>query len=171
MQSVHDVAPGACRERAVPPVIDSPRPRAPRPCPPLTPAPPVRAAWETCKENAQPIRRGRKAEALGARLAEASAEEDQRKRDEWEGRIAADAAGGDPLQTWVDYIRWMQDTCVTGGAPAQQLLPLQKATSLEDGEPVRWLHEAIGVPGAPPVLPVASPCTKPLKRSFSYSKK
>ncbi|KOO30814.1 mitotic checkpoint serine threonine-protein kinase bub1 beta [Chrysochromulina tobinii] len=57
-------------------------------------------AWETCKENAQPLRRGRKVEALNAGLEAGAAkvsEVQKQERETWEARLVAEATGGDPL--------------------------------------------------------------------------
>ena len=82
-------------------------------------------AWELCKENAQPVKRGRKAAALSARLEEgvAPAASEAEQREAWEAKLAAEAAGGDPIAPWCDYIKWQQDANVTGGGP-NPLLPL-----------------------------------------------
>ena len=86
------------------------------------------AAWETCKENAQPLRRGRKVEALNAGLEAGAAkvsEVQKQEREKWESRLVAEANGGDPLDVWIKFIQWQQDTSITGGGPLQQqLLPM-----------------------------------------------
>ena len=40
-------------------------------------------------------------------------------REQWEQRIRETAAGGDPLATWVEYIRWQLTTFVGTGFSAQ----------------------------------------------------
>ena len=79
------------------------------------------AGWETSKENAQPLRRGRKADALSAVLKEGpiAADAHEAKRQEFEYRLAHPDADSDPLAHWCEYIRWQQDTFVTGGGTQQ----------------------------------------------------
>ena len=81
------------------------------------------AAWEACKENAQPVRSGRKVEVLHKAL-EAPATDIAKQREEWEARLQTASADGDPLKLWLDYLGWHRDMCVSGGGPAQQMLPL-----------------------------------------------
>ena len=119
---------------------------------PLTPSlsVPSHAAWETCKENAQPVKRGRNANALSERLEKGVRpdEEDAAKRAEWEALIERESSGGDPLDAWCGYIRWQQDTCVTGGGPrAEQMLPLLErcAFALKDDERYKDDHRYLRV--------------------------
>eukprot|EP00889_Picochlorum_renovo_P001051 jgi/Picre1/28081/NNA_001040.t1 len=72
--------------------------------------------WEECKENFQPIKDGRKPEVLnnigskGAKgvLQPKGVEEDRRKFIQ----AIKDYEGEDPLETWLEYIKWTKDTFV-----------------------------------------------------------
>lgn len=81
-------------------------------------------AWEACKENAQPIRQGRRAAALKA-LAHDDADQRVARRAEWEQALKQAAAGADPLASWVAYVKWTQEAYVTGGKDARLLQLLE----------------------------------------------
>eukprot|EP00966_Prymnesium_polylepis_P056141 1298688-Prymnesium_polylepis.1 len=102
------------------------------------------AAWETSKENAQPLRRGRKAEALSTALSEGptAAEVNEAKRLEFEAALEnPDDAGSDPLAVWCEYIRWLQDTFVTG-AGGPQLLPVLERCAQAFKDDARYADDA-----------------------------
>ena len=122
-------------------------------------------AWEACKENAQPIKRGRNANALSERLEKGVAplDEDAAKRAEFEARVEAESAGADPLDAWRAYIKWQEDTYVTGGgANKVQVLPLLErcAFALKDDARYQndikylriWIAYAEGVRDAEPIF-------------------
>ncbi len=56
-------------------------------------------AWETVKENAQPVKRGRDVRGLSAR---APADALAAQRAAHEARIEATAGGDAPLQAWIE---------------------------------------------------------------------
>ena len=106
----------------------------------FVPPPDDAPAWETSKENAQPLRRGRNAKALSARLEEGlmpTSKEDE-ERVAFEGRVRAEASSGDPLAPWVEYIRWQQDAAVTGNG----LLPLIERCAFTFKDDERYTDDA-----------------------------
>jgi hypothetical protein len=88
--------------------------------------------WEECKENFQPIKDGRKPEVLsnigskGAKgvLQPKGVEEDRRKFIQ----AIKDYEGEDPLETWLEYIKWTKDTFVSGGQKSELLPLLERCT-------------------------------------------
>ena len=94
------------------------------------------------KENAQPLRRGRKADALSAVLKEGpiAADAHEAKRQEFEYRLAHPDADSDPLAHWCEYIRWQQDTFVTGGGT--QLLDMLERCTRSFKDDARYASDA-----------------------------
>ncbi|WPT13100.1 Putative inactive serine/threonine-protein kinase bub1 [Picochlorum sp. SENEW3] len=88
--------------------------------------------WEECKENFQPIKDGRKPEGLsnigskGSKgvLQPKGVEEDRRKFIQ----AIKDYEGEDPLETWLEYIKWTKDTFVSGGQKSELLPLLERCT-------------------------------------------
>ena len=113
----------------------------PEPAPTVEATPDEEApAWETCKENAQPLRRGRKAEALSERLEKGPAPSDTEEtaRNAFEGRVRDEASSEDPLAPWCEYVRWQQDTCVTGDG----VLPLLERCTHAFKDDARYTDDA-----------------------------
>ena len=87
-------------------------------------------AWDDSKENFQPVRDGRKPEVLDTKSKERAVLqpkgiEAQRVRfvEAIEGYT-----GDDPLEKWVEYIKWTKDTFVSGGKTSELLPLLEKCT-------------------------------------------
>ncbi|KAJ1460300.1 Mad3/BUB1 homology region 1-domain-containing protein [Pelagophyceae sp. CCMP2097] len=77
-------------------------------------------AWEQCKENVAPLRRGRNvnqlAKAFGSMAALETGPVDVVSG--YEADISAAAAGANALEPWLKYIRHLEDDCVSDGAKA-----------------------------------------------------
>ncbi len=88
--------------------------------------------WEECKENFQPVKDGRKPGVLSNCTSKCTKGVLQPKGVENERRRFVDAIEGyqgpDPLETWLDYIKWTKDTFVSGGAKSELLPLLEKCT-------------------------------------------
>ena len=88
-------------------------------------------AWDDSKENFQPVRDGRKPEVL---LDSKSKERIvlQPKGIEAQRVRFVEAieryTGDDPLEKWVEYIKWTKDTFVSGGKTSELLPLLEKCT-------------------------------------------
>jgi len=76
--------------------------------------------WDTCKENVQPLRQGRKVKDLGKFLSLTSnpdeLKEREEKRREFEDLLRCD--NEDPLAIWYDYINWVEQNYPEGGEEA-----------------------------------------------------
>ena len=79
------------------------------------------ADWEVCKENAQPLRQGRKASSLATMDAPVDHDALAAQTARWEEALKS--ASDDPLQVWCDYVKWTQQTHSKGGK-SSQLMPL-----------------------------------------------
>ena len=103
--------------------------------------------WENIKENAKPIKRGRRIsklnqfarESLGTAASSAGGlsvrmsavklkKERQDKLAEFEEKIAAASAdpAADALKPWLEYIRWCEDEYPEGGIQSRQLVLLER---------------------------------------------
>ncbi|KAG7466348.1 hypothetical protein MATL_G00163640 [Megalops atlanticus] len=88
------------------------------------------AEWELCKENIQPLRRGRAISALHQALSQQqegsnyAAIQQQRQAFESELRMYN---GDDPLDVWDRYIRWTQETYPQGGKESNLSVLLERA--------------------------------------------
>eukprot|EP00946_MAST-07B_sp_MAST-7B-sp1_P001296 g1296.t1 len=86
--------------------------------------------WENIKENAKPIKRGRRISKLNqfARESLKRKNDRQSKLDEFEQTIAAAAADptADALKPWLAYIRWCEDEFPEGGIQSKQLVLLER---------------------------------------------
>ena len=60
--------------------------------------------------------------------------EQEAQRLQWEERLKACADDTDPLQVWLGYIKWQQDTCVSGGS-LQQLHLLERCAHTFKDDP------------------------------------
>lgn len=94
--------------------------------------PPKKVGWEECKENFQPVKDGRKPEVLANCGTKCTKGVLQPKGVEEERRRFVDAIeryqGNDPLEKWLDYIKWTKDTFVSGGQKSEMLPLLEKCT-------------------------------------------
>ncbi|PRW05791.1 mitotic checkpoint serine threonine- kinase BUB1 [Chlorella sorokiniana] len=85
------------------------------------------ADWEASKENFQPLKTGRKAAALRDSTAELrTAAIEERRKAFWEELAAY--AGDDPLEVWLRFIKWTQETFSAGGHKAELLPLLERCT-------------------------------------------
>ena len=88
-------------------------------------------AWDDSKENLQPVRDGRKPEVLLDTMSkernalQPKGVEAQRVRFV---RAIEGYTGDDPLEGWVEYIKWTKDTFVSGGKTSELLPLLEKCT-------------------------------------------
>lgn len=85
--------------------------------------------WELCKENIQPLRRGRAMSALHQALSQqqdgiASAINQQKQAYELELRMYD---GDDPLDVWDRYIKWVEQTYPQGGKESSLTVLLERA--------------------------------------------
>ncbi|XP_072314242.1 mitotic checkpoint serine/threonine-protein kinase BUB1 beta [Eucyclogobius newberryi] len=92
--------------------------------------------WELCKENIQPLRRGRHISALQEALSQhqdgfSSAIIQQRQSFETELRMYA---GDDPLDVWDRYINWTEQTFPQGGKESNLATLLERAATIFTGE-------------------------------------
>ncbi|EFN53840.1 hypothetical protein CHLNCDRAFT_135925 [Chlorella variabilis] len=96
-------------------------------------APAAEPDWEASKENFQPLKTGRKAAALRDSTAELRTQAiEGRRRAFWEELAAY--SGSDPLEVWLRFIRWTQDTFSAGGHKAELLPLLERCTAALQGE-------------------------------------
>ncbi|KAK9470552.1 Mad3/BUB1 homology region 1-domain-containing protein [Dipodascopsis tothii] len=81
--------------------------------------------FENQKENIEPLYEGRSAAALAKAFAGAP-DGDEPARAAFEDRLAAlkDADDDDPLETWVEYIKWTVERYPQGDSPESGLVPL-----------------------------------------------
>eukprot|EP00890_Picochlorum_soloecismus_P001373 jgi/Picsp_1/2236/NSC_05700-R1_protein len=101
-------------------------------------------AWEECKENFKPIKDGRKAEALhkssvGALksvLHDKTVEQERRKYIQ----DIQDYCGEDPLDPWLQYIKWTKETFSAGGHKSE-LLPLLERCTREFHQDARYKND------------------------------
>lgn len=88
--------------------------------------------WEECKENFQPVKDGRKPGVLANCSNKSTKGVLQPKGVEEDRRHFVDAIeryqGEDPLEKWLDYIKWTKDTFVSGGQKSEMLPLLEKCT-------------------------------------------
>ncbi|XP_023658060.1 mitotic checkpoint serine/threonine-protein kinase BUB1 beta [Paramormyrops kingsleyae] len=87
------------------------------------------AEWELCKENIQPLRRGRAISALHQALSQQdgagyAAIQQQKQAFESELRLYS---GDDPLDVWDRYIKWTQQTYPQGGKESNLSVLLERA--------------------------------------------
>ncbi|CAJ1073823.1 mitotic checkpoint serine/threonine-protein kinase BUB1 beta [Xyrichtys novacula] len=87
--------------------------------------------WELCKENIQPLRRGRAISALHQALSQqqdgpSSAVNQQRQAFESELRMYE---GEDPLDVWDRYIKWTEQTFPQGGKESNLATLLERAVT------------------------------------------
>lgn len=103
--------------------------------------------WELSKENVMPVRRGRKAAALGVvepapsgtTAAAAPAPRDlEAERARWEAELRSAA---DPLGVWVSFIRWSEEAYPSGGAGSPTLALLERCTRALKDDP-RYASDA-----------------------------
>ncbi|KAK9825089.1 hypothetical protein WJX74_007567 [Apatococcus lobatus] len=85
--------------------------------------------WELVKENFQPLKSGRKTPALAAaeepaKLRASRAEEQKRF---FCDRIAS-YKGDDPIEAWLKFIQWTQETYKAGGPQAELISLLERCT-------------------------------------------
>eukprot|EP00029_Vermamoeba_vermiformis_P006311 TRINITY_DN2437_c0_g3_i1.p1 TRINITY_DN2437_c0_g3~~TRINITY_DN2437_c0_g3_i1.p1 ORF type:complete len:465 (+),score=93.30 TRINITY_DN2437_c0_g3_i1:117-1511(+) len=97
-------------------------------------AEPVTFEWEYSKENVQPLRGGRKVDAIKKGLAkppskglQVNASFDDLKRQEYENQIK-NYKGEDPLSLWIEYIHWVEQTFPSGGIQSEALTLYEKCT-------------------------------------------
>jgi hypothetical protein len=88
--------------------------------------------WETCKENIQPLKGGRRVAKLNQVLNESksvalNSELKERKHQEFQERIR-NYQGTDPLSEWLAYIKWTEEVYPTGGLQSDTLTLLEKCT-------------------------------------------
>jgi checkpoint serine/threonine-protein kinase len=98
--------------------------------------------WEECKENYQPVKTGRKPEVLTTFANRSAKGVLQPKGIEIDRQRFVDAIneyqGDDPLEGWLDYIRWTKDTFVSGGQKSELVPLLEKCTrAFHDSEQYR----------------------------------
>ncbi|GBG31482.1 Histone-lysine N-methyltransferase, H3 lysine-79 specific [Hondaea fermentalgiana] len=86
-------------------------------------------AWEQCKENAMPIKRGRdpkKLKPFGAQSEianrKAKLAQEQEAFEEALAQATSDGPMEDPLSTWIRYIKWTQDNFPSGSNDLLSLL-------------------------------------------------
>ncbi|PSC71993.1 mitotic checkpoint serine threonine-kinase BUB1 [Micractinium conductrix] len=85
------------------------------------------ADWEASKENFQPLKAGRKGAALRDSTAELRSQAiETRRRAFWEE--LAGYCGNDPLEVWLRFIKWTQETFSAGGHKAELLPLLERCT-------------------------------------------
>ncbi|GAB4819517.1 hypothetical protein N2152v2_006563 [Parachlorella kessleri] len=83
--------------------------------------------WELSKENFQPLKAGRKASGLRDNTAELRKQlVEEQKREFWEE--IATYSGEDPLEVWLKFIKWTQETFQAGGHKAELLPLLERCT-------------------------------------------
>jgi len=103
--------------------------------------------WETCKENIQPLRGGRRAAALAVAASPASnlaggssvstptfplgasadkVKEIRDQRAQFEAKLREASAGEDPLSAWFDYVKWCEQTFPRGGKESGLRVLLEK---------------------------------------------
>eukprot|EP00873_Tetraselmis_striata_P034415 jgi/Tetstr1/454679/TSEL_041568.t1 len=101
--------------------------------------------WELCKENYQPLRAGRKAateEGGSVQTARNDAVEAKR-RAFW--KEIAEYDGEDPLEVWLRFVKWVQQTFTAGGHQSELVPLLERCTRELQGreeyrEDVRYLR-------------------------------
>lgn len=98
--------------------------------------------WEECKENYQPVKTGRKPEVLTTFASKSAKGVLQPKGVEIDRQRFVDAINGyqgdDPLESWLEYIRWTKDTFVSGGQKSELVPLLEKCTrAFHDSEQYR----------------------------------
>ena len=97
---------------------------------------------EEHKENIQPIRSGRSARALVAKLTPLGANpnavrtEHYARQQEFEEELRTSADLDDPLEVWVRYVNWTVETFTSGHSTESGLLPLLERATKE------FLHDA-----------------------------
>ncbi|XP_076834117.1 mitotic checkpoint serine/threonine-protein kinase BUB1 beta [Brachyhypopomus gauderio] len=88
------------------------------------------AEWELCKENIQPLRRGRTIAVLQQALCQqdgpSTALNQQKQAFESELRMYT---GDDPLDVWYRYIKWTQQTYPQGGKESSLTILLERAVT------------------------------------------
>eukprot|EP00899_Mesostigma_viride_P020539 jgi/Mesvir1/28487/Mv15902-RA.5 len=91
--------------------------------------------WELSKENVQPLRRGRDAQALCTSLLEhekgprSRAEALDEKRRAF-AKAIEEYQGSDPLDLWLKLVKWIQNEFPTAGSKAELVPVLEKCTRL-----------------------------------------
>lgn len=89
-------------------------------------------AWEDSKENFQPVRDGRKPDTLVNVKLKEERTVLQPRGIEAERRQLVEAiegyTGDDPLEKWVEYIKWTRDNFASGGKTSELLPLLEKCT-------------------------------------------
>jgi hypothetical protein len=95
---------------------------------------PVTFEWEYSKENVQPLRGGRKVDAIKKGLAkppskglQVNASYDDIKKQEYENQIR-NFKGEDALSLWIEYIHWVEQTFPSGGIQSEALTLYEKCT-------------------------------------------
>ncbi|XP_048083938.1 mitotic checkpoint serine/threonine-protein kinase BUB1 beta [Alosa alosa] len=87
------------------------------------------AEWELCKENIQPLRRGRAISTLTEALSlqqEGSSAITQRTQQAFESELRI-YEGDDPLDVWDRYIKWTEQTFPQGGKESNFSVLLERA--------------------------------------------
>lgn len=103
--------------------------------------------WELSKENVQPLKEGRNVEKLNASL-KARVEGPMKSKISEEHRKMVEAidayTGNDPLQPWIECIKWVKEAYPSGGSQSRllQLLELCVRTFCKDvryADDIRYL--------------------------------
>ncbi|XP_065111182.1 mitotic checkpoint serine/threonine-protein kinase BUB1 beta [Paramisgurnus dabryanus] len=87
------------------------------------------AEWELCKENIQPLRQGRAISALHQALSQQQEGNNtslNQKKQAFESELRL-YDGEDPLDVWVRYIKWTQQTYPQGGKESNFSVLLERA--------------------------------------------
>jgi hypothetical protein len=89
-------------------------------------------SWEDCKENFRPVKDGRKPDVLSRSKAKEERTVLQPKGIEEDRihfvRAIEEYEGPDPLEKWLEYIKWTKDTFSSGGKSSELLPLLEKCT-------------------------------------------
>eukprot|EP00250_Pteridium_aquilinum_P009003 c18374_g1_i2 orf=106-1164(+) len=103
--------------------------------------------WELSKENVQPLKEGRNVEKLNASL-KARVEAPLKNKISEDHRKMVDAidayTGDDPLQPWIECLRWVKESYPSGGSQSRllQMLELCARTFCKDlryADDIRYL--------------------------------
>eukprot|EP00966_Prymnesium_polylepis_P060507 1403897-Prymnesium_polylepis.1 len=95
-------------------------------------------AWETAKENVQPLRKGRTVAAIHAALEEGAAEKRELRRVDFERRLGGGVLG-DRLTLWWQYLQWVHEEYITDANA--RILPLLHRCVGEVPRYRRWLDD------------------------------
>lgn len=86
----------------------------------------MQAEWELCKENFQPLKRGRKEVCKQESKVCQKADIEAQRRAFWQELETYN--GEDPLEVWIRFIKWTQTSFRSGGHQAELLPLLERCT-------------------------------------------